>query len=58
MKYLLIILIFTLFSCKEQAKIPISNTLEIALNNKYSNYVNILNNTLDGDSLALKKFLK
>lgn len=59
MKKLLTILIcLHLFSCKEQPKIPVSNTLEIALGNKYSSYVNYLNKASEGDTSALFNFLK
>lgn len=53
--YLLCILFY---SCIKQPKIAISNTLEIGLGDKYNEYVNILNNAYDGDSLALQDFLK
>lgn len=61
MKKLLFVLICILFySCNEQPKIPISNTLEIALDNhsKYSEYVRTLNKAFEKDSTALLNFFK
>lgn len=61
MKKLLFVLICILFyGCNEQPKIPISNTLEIALDNqsKYSEYVKILNKAYEKDSTALLNFFK
>ena len=61
MKNSLIIVIAILFyGCTEQPKIPISNTLEIALDNhsKYSEYIRTLNKAVDKDSTALLNFFK
>lgn len=61
MKKLLFVLICILFySCSEQPKVSISNTLEIALDNhsKYSEYVRILNKAFEKDSTALLSFFK
>ncbi|PUZ19291.1 hypothetical protein GA0116948_1307 [Chitinophaga costaii] len=53
-----ILVCILLFSCKEQPKIPISNTLEIALGKRYSAYVNNLNKAFEKDSTALLYFFK
>ena len=45
-------------SCYPKPKIPISNTLEIALDKHYSHYVRLLNGAMDSDSVALSNFLK
>ena len=59
MKQNLIILIcIFLFSCVEKSQIPIPNTLEIALGNKYSDYVSNLNKAYKKDSSALLKLFK
>jgi len=59
MKKQLFILISILFyGCQEQPKIPISNTLEIALGNKYSTYVCKLNKAFKKDTTALLDFFK
>jgi hypothetical protein len=54
MKYIcfLFCLVF-LFCCKEHPKIAISNTLEIALGDRYSVYVSNLNKAIERDSSAL-----
>lgn len=45
-------------ACDPEPKIPISNTLEIALGNDYSSYVKKLNASYDGDTTALVEFFK
>jgi hypothetical protein len=47
---LILLLCVILYSCKEQPKIPISNTLEIALGNRYAVYVENLNKAFEKDS--------
>ena len=46
------------YGCIKQSKIPISNTLEIGLGDRYNEYINVLNRAYDGDSIALGEFLK
>jgi hypothetical protein len=61
LKYLQILFIaLTLNSCKPNSFIPISNNLEIALNQKgdYNNYISLLNKSVQNDSSALNKFFK
>jgi hypothetical protein len=52
-----LLLIILLISCTPKPVIPISNTLEIGLNNRYSNYVRLLNKSVKGDTVALTEFL-
>ena len=53
------LLLCVLFSmCKPSPEIPISDTLEISLRNRYSKYVSLLNKALERDTSALKEFLK
>lgn len=46
-----------LTSCTSKPVIPISNTLEIELNDRYPYYVKTLNNAASGDTVALTNFL-
>ena len=57
-KIMFIFLCFLFCTCKRQPKIPISNTLEIALGKRYSEYVNLLNKATKKDTIALLQFLK
>jgi hypothetical protein len=45
-------------SCSQKPKIPISNTLEIALDKSYNDYVSTLNKAFEKDTLALKKIIE
>ena len=47
-----------ILGCKEKPKLPISNTLEIALGKRYSVYVKNLNKAFEKDSTELLIFLK
>ncbi len=58
MKYFLLISFFLLVGCIEHPIVPISNTLEIALDRKYAQYVCKLNKAYSHDSTALVDFLK
>jgi hypothetical protein len=59
MKKKIVILICILFcSCNKEPKIPIPNTLEIALGNNYSGYVMNMNNAFEKDSTAMLNLLK
>jgi hypothetical protein len=59
MKKQLFILVCLFFcSCQEQPKIPVSNTLEVALGNRYSEYVTLLNKAFKKDTTVLSDFLK
>ena len=46
--------------CRHQSTIPISNTLEMALDNsdRYNEYVDCLNRAYEGDTTALEVFFK
>ena len=57
-RFSLFLFCILLLSCKEQPKIPISNTLEIGLGKRYSVYVNNLNKAFEKDSTALLKIFK
>lgn len=57
-KKIVILICILICGCKEQPKLPVSNNLEIALGNKYSNYVNELNKAFQKDTTALIKFLE
>ncbi len=57
-KPLIILICFLICGCSQQPKVPISNTLEIALDNKYSAYVSTLNKAFEGDTAALLDFYK
>ncbi|HET6226473.1 MAG TPA: hypothetical protein VFF27_09360 [Bacteroidia bacterium] len=57
-KKIFILICILLCSCKEQPLIPVSNTLEIALGDKYPDYVSDLNKAYGKDSVALLEFLK
>jgi hypothetical protein len=59
-KLLLVFIYLLLYGCKDRPKIPISNTLEIVLDNhnKYSEYVTLLNKASEEDSIALLNFFK
>lgn len=46
------------FSCTPTPEIPISNTLEIALGDRYSVYVDLLNKAVSKDTAALHRFLE
>ncbi|WP_281235087.1 hypothetical protein [Flavobacterium gelatinilyticum] len=59
MKKIVIILICLLcYGCKEESRIPISNTLEIALGDNYSSYVTNLNLAYEKDRSAAIRILK
>ncbi|GEM59274.1 MULTISPECIES: hypothetical protein [Flavobacterium] len=45
-------------SCQQQPKIPISNNLEIALGDRYDEYIINLNKAYENDSISLSNFLK
>lgn len=47
-----------LYGCIEQPEIPVPNTLEIALGNKYASYVSNLNKACERDTSALLVLLK
>ena len=53
----LVVLLFIFNSCNSNPKIPISNTLEIALGSNYRNYEKHLNNAYNGDSVSFRKLL-
>ncbi len=58
-KHFFVLLVSCIFlSCNPKPKIPISETLKIALNGKYSNYVLLLNKSINNDSLALHQFVR
>lgn len=57
-KHLFILGCILFYSYHEQPKIPVSNTLEIALGNRYSGYIGTLNKTFERDTTALLEFLK
>lgn len=46
------------FSCQQQPKIPISNNLEIALGDRYDEYIINLNKAYENDSVSLLNFLR
>lgn len=52
-------IIYIIFSCRTKPVFPISNTLEIALeqNGKYEEYVQLLNHAQGNDLTALRTFL-
>ena len=58
MKNLFLILWVSFASCLSHPKIPISDTLENALQDHYMQYVSLLNRAYDNDTDALNKFLK
>lgn len=57
-KIILLIICFSFYGCKEQSRIPISNTLELALGKNYNDYVRILNEAYEKDNNAMLKMLK
>ena len=51
--------LFAILKCSTfSPKIPISNTLEIALAKNYDKYVELLNKSINNDTIALTEFLK
>ena len=58
MKYLLSIAFIVFGGCTDHAPIPISNTLELAIESRYNSYVLTLNKACRHDSIALVEFLK
>jgi len=58
MKLILFITFIILVGCVEHSQLPISNTLELALGNKHSQYVKQLNKSCHHDNSALVDFLK
>lgn len=52
------LLCISFYGCMKQPKIPISNTLEIGLGDRYNEYVSVLNRAYDGDTIALQDFIK
>lgn len=57
-KSLIIVICLLFYGCKEQSQIPISNTLELALGDNYSSYVENLNKAYAKDNSATLKILK
>ncbi|QOG04602.1 hypothetical protein [Flavobacterium sp. MDT1-60] len=57
-KSLIIVICLLFYGCKEQSQIPISNTLELALGDNYSSYVENLNKAFVKDNSATLKILK
>ncbi len=57
-KFILMIYTVVITSCTPKPEIFISNTLELGLNNRYTDYVYKLNASIHGDTTALKDFLK
>ncbi|MBA3283996.1 MAG: hypothetical protein H0U27_02905 [Nitrosopumilus sp.] len=55
---IILLLVLTFYSCLNNPKIPIPNTLELALRERYSEYVQLLNKAHARDTLALNAFLK
>jgi hypothetical protein len=53
--WLFIFIVFN--SCTSKPLIPISDTLETSLHENYSNYVLLLNKSINGDTTALNEFL-
>ena len=47
-----------MIACNQKPAVPISNTLEIALDSNLTNYVELLNSSFKGDTLSLSEFLK
>jgi hypothetical protein len=57
-KLLILFFIFLFSSCMESSVIPVSETLELGLNNNYYDYVRLINASCKGDTNALEQFLK
>src|SRR6185295_17050066 len=57
LKIYLLLSLVALASCMSKPVIPISNTLEIALGDRYSKYVSLLNKSASNDTTALVEFL-
>ena len=58
MKYLLSITLIVFVGCRDHSPIPISNTLEIAIESRYTSYMLTLNKACRHDSISLVEFLK
>jgi hypothetical protein len=56
--FFLFLFCIMILGCKEKPKIPISNTLEIALGKRYSVYVKNLNKAFEKDSSELLIFFQ
>lgn len=56
--FLSLIILIVNASCYQASVIPVSNNLEIALGNNYSEYVKLLNKAANKDTLALSNFLE